>query len=298
MEIDVALVDAFTDEPLTGNAAGVVPDAAGLSERQMAAVARELAVSETAFRLPSDDARARVRFFTPRQEVDLCGHATVATHAHLLSEGALAPGTHTMETAVGVLEVELTADGVVWMSQDEPTVRAIDVDYGTVADALGIDPATLSDVGADLPVALASTGLPFVVVPANFLEAVGSATVDDRAVERICEPHGAAGIYLFSFDTLSAASTLHGRCFCAPVGISEDPVTGTASGAVGAYLDRFDAFGELPEELVFEQGHYVDRPGRVRVRVGDGVRVGGAGVTTLSGTLSVPEGDSDEILEA
>jgi PhzF family phenazine biosynthesis protein len=301
MERDVALVDAFTDEPLSGNAAGVVVDAGDLSTDQMAAVARELSVSETAFVTDGgDDADRRVRFFTPTQEVDLCGHATIATHAHLRSTGAIDAGTHRMATDVGVLEVEVTDDGVVWMAQEEPSVSEVDVEYDDLGGALGVDPATMRDVGADLPVAVASTGLPFLVVPVNFLDAVGSVDPDDTAVEQLCDPYGAAGIYLFSFDALEAESTLHGRSFTAPVGIHEDPVTGTASGAVGAYLDRFGAFDRTPEEMVFEQGHYVDRPGRVRVRVGDDgpVRVGGTAVTALEGTLTIPDDDSGEILEA
>lgn len=301
MERDVSLVDAFTDEPLTGNAAGVVVDAEGLSTDQMAAVARELSVSESAFVTGAEaDADRRVRFFTPTQEVDLCGHATIATHAYLHSTGAIEAGRHRMATEVGVLEVEVTEDGVVWMAQDEASVRDVDVEYDDLGAALGVDLATLRDVGADLPVALASTGLPFLVVPANFLDAVGSADPDDEAIERLCEPHGAAGVYLFTFDALEAESTLHGRCFTAPVGIHEDPVTGTASGAVGAYLDRFGAFDETPDEMLFEQGHYLDRPGRVRVRVRDEgpVRIGGTGVTALEGRLAIPDDDSGEILEA
>lgn len=300
MEIRVRLVDAFTDEPLSGNAAGVVPDAAGLSVEQMEAIANELAVSETAFVRDSDPAHRKIRFFTPTAEVDLCGHATIGTHAHLLADGVLDAGVHTMETNVGVLDVEVTDDGVVWMTQDVPTVQKVDHNYSTVADAVGIDPASLQDIGVDLPIARADTGLPFLIVPVTYLDAVASASPDDQAVADLCEPHGAAGIYLFTFDTLAADPTLHGRCFTAPIGIHEDPVTGTASGAVGAYLDRFGAFNELPDEMIFEQGHFLDRPGRVRVRVrgAGGVEVGGTGVTTLRGTLSVPEHDPDEILEA
>jgi PhzF family phenazine biosynthesis protein len=81
-------------------------------------------------------------------------------------------------------------------------------------------------------------------------------------------------------------------------GIPEDPVTGTASAAAGAYLRFAEAFEEMPEEMRFEQGHYVDRPGRVRVRVGEDVRVGGQAVTSLEGELVIPEPDDDEIIEA
>ena len=292
------LVDAFTDEALAGNAAGVVPDADGLTEAQMQAVARELSVSETAFLTESDDADRRVRYFTPTTEVDLCGHATVAAHAHLLDDGVVDPGTHTLETNVGVLDVEVTEDGVVWMTQDDPEIERVDLDYDRVGEALGVDPAALRDVGADLPLAVASTGLPFLVVPVNFLEHVGGADPDMAAVEELCEAVDAVGVYAFSFDAVDRDSTLHGRAFVPLAGVPEDPVTGTASGAVGAYVREFDAFDDFPEEMRFEQGHFVDRPGHVRVRVDETVRVGGRATTALDGRLVVPGPDDDDIVEA
>jgi len=295
----VALVDAFTTEPLAGNAAGVVPDADGLDAEQMGAVARELAVSETAFVESSDEADRRLTYYSPTREVDLCGHATVATHGYLYADGAVDPGTHSIETNVGVLDVEVERDGTVWMSQDTPAVQPVKVDYDRLGAALGVDPAAFRDVGADLPAAVASTGLPFLVVPVNFLEHVGSADPDDDAVEAIADEHDVAGVYLFTFDALDAESTLHARTFVPDLGISEDPVTGTASGAVGAYLRQTGAFTDFPEELVMEQGHYLDRPGTVRVRVdGEDVRVGGRATTSLDGRLTVPSHEDDDILEA
>jgi len=295
----VALVDAFTTEPLAGNAAGVVPDAADLDDDQMGAVARELAVSETAFVEPSADADRRLTYYSPTQEVDLCGHATIATHGFLHADGRIDPGTHSIETNVGVLDVEVERDGTVWMSQDAPAVQPVDVDYDRLGEALGVDSAAFRDVGADLPAAVASTGLPFLVVPVNFLEHVGSADPDDDAVEAIADEHDAAGVYLFTFDALDAESTLHARTFVPGLGISEDPVTGTASGAVGAYLRQMGAFTDFPDELVMEQGHYLDRPGTVRVRVdGADVRVGGRATVSLDGRLGVPSQEDDDILEA
>jgi PhzF family phenazine biosynthesis protein len=292
-------VDAFTDEPLSGNPAGVVPDADGLAASQMQAIAREFSVSETAFLLPSGPADRKVRYFTPTQEVDLCGHATVAAHAHLHEDGVIEAGTHTLETNVGVLDIDVAEDGTVWMTQDDPTVQPVDVDYDRLADVLGVPVGSLQDVGADMPTAVASTGLPFLVVPVNFLEHVGNADPDMAAVEELCDEYDATGLYAFTFDALAADATLHARMFAPGAGVSEDPVTGTASGAAGAYLRDVSAFdGELPDEMVFEQGHFVDRSGRVRVRVGETVRVGGGAATALDGTLSVAAADDDEILEA
>jgi PhzF family phenazine biosynthesis protein len=293
------LVDAFADEPLAGNVAGVVPDAAGLSDDQLQRIAAEIGASETAFLFDGGDADERLRYFTSVTEVDLCGHATIAAYGALFADGAIDAGDRTLRTNVGDLDVTVDDDGTVWMGQSAPSVEVIDADElgaDRLGDALGIDPAALRDVGADLPVAVATTGLPWLVVPVNFLERLGEADPDPAAVETICAAHDAVGIYAYTFDALDPESTLHGRAFAPAVGVAEDPVTGTASGAAGAYLREVGAFdGDFPDELRFEQGHFIDRPGHVRVRVAGGeVRVGGGAVTSLDGDLRVPAADRDD----
>ncbi|WP_254537269.1 PhzF family phenazine biosynthesis protein [Halomarina litorea] len=298
-ETRVALVDAFTDEPLAGNVAGLVPDAGGLDAGQMQAVARELNASETAFLTDSEEADRRIRYFTPTTEVDLCGHATIAAHAYLHQRGDIEAGTHSLATNVGVLDVDVADDGTVWMTQAPPELHEADVTHEDVAAALGIDLDALEDVGEDLPLAWSSTGFPFLVVPVGFLEPLGAADPDMAAVESLCEEVDAMGVYAFTFDAIDPEATLHGRMFAPGAGVPEDPVTGTASGAVGAYLREYDAFGDdgVPAEMTFEQGHFVDRPGRVRVRAGDEIEVGGRAVVSLDGRLAIPASDDDEILE-
>ncbi|MFA9517344.1 PhzF family phenazine biosynthesis protein [Halopenitus sp. H-Gu1] len=310
------LVDAFTTDPLAGNVAGVVPNADGLSEDRMRAIAAEIGASETAFvrevaesksdpgpesesESETPTADIRIQYFTPSREVDLCGHATIATFAHLFDDGVLEAGTHVLATNVGPIDVEIESNGIIRLCRPVETVEPVDIDYETLGEALGILPAAFADVGADLPVARASIGLPFLLVPVNFLERLGEGDPDPEAVESLSERFDVAGIYAFTFDTLEADSTIHARAWAPALGVHEDPVTGTASGAAGAYLRNQDVFdGDHPDEVCIEQGHFVDRPGRVRVRVdGDRVFVGGRAVTALDGELAVPEPDADEILE-
>jgi PhzF family phenazine biosynthesis protein len=314
------IVDAFTEEPLSGNPAGVVPDAGDLTDEQMQAIARELGASETAFVRPADETLHRVRYFTPTQEVDLCGHATVAAFALLAGEGRVESGSHELATNVGTVELRIDAgetddsdsddsdDGVpadrsptVWLAGRESTVEPVDLDYARVGEALGIDPAALEDVGADLAPAVASIGLRWLCLPVNFLEHLGNAAPDEESVAALAAEYDAAGVYAFTFDTLDAASTLHARAFAPGIGIPEDPVTGTAAGACAAYLHHADAFDDpaATDDLRVEQGHFVDRPGLVRVRRSDGtVAVGGTATLSLDGTLSVPDPEDDEILVA
>ncbi len=300
-ETRALLVDAFTDEPCAGNAAGVVPAADDLTDGQMQAIAAELGASETAFVRESDDADRRIRYFTPTEEVDLCGHATIAAHAHLFADGAVDAGEHTLATNVGDLDIEVEDDGTVWMTQNPPEIREVDVSYERVAAATGLAEEALRGASDDLPLAVSSTGLPFLVAPVTYLSDLGDASPDFDELVALSEAVDARGVYAFSFDTLDGDSTLHGRAWVPSAGIKEDPVTGTASGATGAYLEHYGAFGgDIADEMAFEQGHFVDRPGRVRVRVqnGDAPRVGGTAVETLDGTLRVPPTDEDDILEA
>lgn len=293
------LVDAFTTSPLEGNAAGLILDAEGLSSRQMQTIATELGASETAFLSPSTTADRQIRFFTPTQEVDLCGHATIASHAVLHQEGLIETGSHSVETNVGLVDVEIGEDDTVWMSQQDPAVTVIDADLSRFATALGVAQSTLVDIGADAPVARATTGLPWLMVPVNFLEHVGTADPDMSAIEALSDEYDVAGVYAFSFDTVEAASTLHARAFAPAAGVPEDPVTGTASGACAAYLREINAFdGAFPDEMRFEQGHFLQRDGHVRVRVGDTIRVGGTAVISLDGSVTIPERDPDDIVEA
>jgi PhzF family phenazine biosynthesis protein len=323
----VRLVDAFTEEPMAGNPAGVVTDATGLTDDQMGAIANELGASETAFVRQSDAADRRLRYFSPEREVDLCGHATVAAMAALYDRAQITADAYTVETNVGVLDVEVEADGTVWLTQSEPDVRPVDLEVESVAAALGVEEHALTEVGEDLPLSYASTGFPFLVVPVSYFEQLSAIEADQEAIAELCESVGAEGLYAFTFDTLDRESTLHGRAFVPLAGIPEDPVTGTASGAVCAYLRHHGALDQ-PDPLVCEQGHFLDRPGRVLVRTGhpaeddasgeddDGEgtesedddatlganptapTVGGRAVTVLDGDLTIPAADEDDIIEA
>ena len=293
---EVHLVDAFTTEPFAGNPAGVVPEGDGLEADQMRAIAAELGASETVFVRESDDADRQLRYFTPETEVDLCGHATVAAYARLFDRAVVEAGTETVTTGAGEVTVDVESDGTIWIEGAEPSVEAVDIDYDELAAALGLTETAFAGVGEDLPIARASTGMPFLIVPVNYFEQLGDISPDLGAIADRCEAEGAVGLYAFTFDTLDRESTVHGRLFAPTLGVSEDPVTGTASGAVGAYLRRFS--GVEGTEFRCEQGDFLDRPGRVRVQTGDGIRVGGRAVTTLSGEVAVPDHEDGDIIEA
>lgn len=120
MEVEVNTLHAFSDKALGGNPAGVVLQAAHLSESQMQEVARQVGFSETAFVMPSDQADFKVRFFTPSDEVDLCGHATIALFYLMKTQHLVDVGTYTLETLAGILKVVIEVNGEVYLSQTLP----------------------------------------------------------------------------------------------------------------------------------------------------------------------------------
>jgi trans-2,3-dihydro-3-hydroxyanthranilate isomerase len=268
--VKVYQVDAFTDRPFLGNPAGVVPEADGLPEGLMQRIAREMNCSETAF-IGGD---LGIRYFTPETEVDLCGHATIAS-LHLLCElGRLAADSEVrIRTRAGTLAAGLRG-GRPYMVQNPLQVRPCPEDPGPL---LG-----LSDRDRDGDAVLAYTGLWHVLVPVRHADVLAGLEPDLARLARHNRALGAATTHIFATAGAPAGVDVCARDFAPAVGVAEDPQTGTASGAMGAWLV---ATGRLSgPALVALQGKA--RPGRVEVRIDGGrVEVGGAAVTVLDATL-------------
>ena len=277
-------VDAFTTKPYTGNIAGVVPKADGLTERQMQAIAREMNVSETAFVLPATEAGAsiRLRFFTPSKEIRLCGHATVAAFHVLVERGEIkAPAKVKLQTNVGILDVDARANGEIYLTSDPLTFEPSPYDRARVAKLLGIAPEEIRD-----PIMIVRGKL---FVPVSGLKALEAMKPDLPAIAR--EAARIDGVVPVSFEATEGAFTRI-RYFVPAFGIDEDPVTGTAHMGLAGYLLKVGKI-RSPSTFVGEQGHECGRPGLVSVEVeGDAnaptVRVGGRAVTVLRGELRAP----------
>jgi PhzF family phenazine biosynthesis protein len=288
-------VNAFTARPFAGNPAAVVPDARGLSDAEMQAIARELNLSETAFALPGHDpAQIRVRFFTPTAEVPSCGHATIATH-FVRAEERPAAGPIVQLTAAGPIGVtfEPRPDGRrrVWMRQRPATFEKV-LDAGEAASLLAALDVTADDV-LPLPMQVVSTGHSKVMIPLRRRERLRALRPSARALCDLSARIGCNGYFAFTLDAPDPGRLAHGRMFAPAIGIPEDPVTGNANGPMGAYLLRYGlAAGDANGTLSFTagQGDELGRPGlaHVRVEAADGtldVSVGGDAVVVWRGEL-------------
>ena len=301
-KVKVYQVDAFTSYPFGGNPAGVVTDAAGLTEEEMLKIAREMNCSETAFVLPAINPKAdfRIRFFTPSEEVDLCGHATIAAFHVLAMEEKIKLDCKEkliyQETKAGILPVNLVAgyngklDRVV-MGQTLPKIIGTNKDIYKVAELLGLE---ISDLSLDgLPLQIVSTGLPDMMVPVKDLTTLKKVSPDFSSLAKYQREKGFISIHAFTFETEDSNNTVHTRDFAPSVGINEEAATGTANGALGAYLIINKAIPLKEEKVVIkvEQGYIMDRPSEIIVEIlhnkgqVEEVKVGGSAVIIMEGTM-------------
>ncbi len=295
--------DVFTSEPFGGNPLAVFPDAGQLTDREFQQIAREMNLSETVFVLPPIDSRAvaKIRIFTPSQELPFAGHPVLGTFFILAALKRLPiqePVTKIWyECHIGVFPLELIVlkgqiEQVV-MTQPAPefleVVLQVEMLY-ELAKALGIHKSLITD--SPFPVEVASTGLPVLIVPVRTLTAVKSMQVNHAAICDLCARLGVNGIMVFTTMTLEEDSTVHTRMFADPIGIPEDPATGSASGALGAYLVKNGVVEIGPTtEVVMEQGFEMDRPSRILVQIFSDddmiqeIKVGGQVVMVAEGKM-------------
>ena len=295
--------DVFTSQPFGGNPVAVIPEAQGLSDDQLQQIAREMNLSETVFVFPPTDPAAvvRLRIFTPTQEIPFAGHPVVGAF-FVLGELGIVPLKESVirlmqECNIGLFPVEIQADGgqvdQVMMTQPKPEflgpLEEIN-DLYKVAVALGLSKHVIAD--AKWPLEVVSTGFPVLILPVRTLTAVRSIMPDASAIVELSRRFGVNGIMVFTTVTVEPSASVHARMFAPAIGIPEDPATGSAGGALGAYLVQNGVVEVAPTtEIIIEQGYEIERPSRLLVQVESdddviqSVKVGGQCVMVAEGTL-------------
>jgi trans-2,3-dihydro-3-hydroxyanthranilate isomerase len=312
-------LDVFTDKPFAGNPLAVFPEAEGLSDEEMMQIAREMNLSETVFVLKpksesatSDEPSSasvlrRLRIFTPTREIPFAGHPVVGTWNALAREGVVplpADGNgwtliH-QEVGIGVLPVDIEFKDkqplqVVMTQGKFETLNEVDDlhDQAEIARALG---RPQEDLDESLPIQVISTGLSTLAVPIRSLADLRNCHVNAALLADVYTRLGATGCYAFTRETIEVgAARAHARLFAPADNISEDPATGSAAGALGAYLVHHGAIRSEPRagkhSFVIEQGDFIHRPSRINLevkgdtRVVEEVRVGGPSVVVATGEV-------------
>ncbi len=283
-------VDVFTDQVFGGNPLAVFVDPGNLNEETHLDIAREMNLSETTFVYPPENPQAdfKIRIFTPGKELPFAGHPTLGT-AHILWETEKISSQRDsviLELRTGLIKVNRSQE-YLFMDQPLPdfgdTVNAVD----PVAEALTLHP---DEIDSRFPLQIVSTGLPALYVPLRSLKALQSLELNFAVLREVLG--NVDMIYVFTGETRDPESTVHSRAFAPFIGIPEDPATGSAAGALGAYLVHHKFIENLDSSsIVIEQGFEMNRPSIIRVSVGqtDGkiksIQVGGQAITVLEGNF-------------
>jgi len=301
--------DVFTDRAFCGNPLAVFPEADEIDGDVMMKIAREMNLSETVFVLKpkSDEVLRRLRIFTPAREIPFAGHPIVGTWTALAQEGVvpLPDGGNGWqrifhEVGIGVLPVDIEfKDGrpvqVVMTQGKFEILHEIDDahEQAEVARSLGL---AREDLDESLPIQVITTGLSCLAVPIRSLADLRDVHVNTSLLAEIYQRHGGTGCHAFTRETLEVgASRAHARFFAPADNIPEDPATGSACGALGAYLVHHGALSLEPEDgrykFVIEQGDFIHRPSRINLDVKgeagrvEEVKVGGLAVMVARGEV-------------
>ena len=275
MRLNYHLLDVFTNRQFGGNQLAVFPDPPrDLPATMMQQIAKELNLSETTFVFPPPDAAAdyRLRIFTPAAELPMAGHPTVGTACLLARLGALGriadAKTITFQEGIGPISVTVRADengepADVWMKQPIPQFLDIYEDRASIAAILSL---TVADLREGAPIQVLSSGLPFLFVVLNSLEAIQRIRLRlDKWAEQLAGAP-AENIFVTTTETVCEDSTVHSRMYAPALGVSEDPATGSASGPLGAYLLKYGL--AQGSDMVSEQGFEMGRPSFIHIEAG------------------------------
>jgi len=283
-------VDAFTDRAFGGNGCAVVHDGAGLSDQTCMDFVRETSLVECTFTGPSDIADIRVRYFLASREIPFAGHPTIATVAAMRDRGLITGDNVVLETGAGLVAIRIDGDQIE-MTQVAPEFGATP-NKASVAAAIGLEADQI--VGTPQ---IVSTGLPFCITVLRDQDALRRAALNVDALAQLCRENGYGATdmmepFLVTLTGATPAGDTFSRLLLAPPSPPEDPFTGSATGAMAAYLWRAGMMSK--DSFTAEQGHWMGRPGRATVtRVGPpeaptGVRVTGQGFVLMRGEVDLP----------
>lgn len=282
------IVDAFTEVPFGGNTAGVVllePGAGFPDEEWMQLLAAELRYSETAFVRRDGAAEFTVRYFTPAGEIDLCGHATIASFGVLFREGFVPAGTRCLNhTRAGDLEVVAGEQVMMQMASPQRVGGFVDpVLLGDLLTAMGgLQPEQLGP----WPAETFSTGLPDIILPLRDIATLQALQPDMPLLHALSDRLDVVGVHAFAIGP-DDAYTAHVRNFAPRYGIPEESATGTANAALTGYLYHHRVIGD-GARCFFLQGEAMGRPSLIQttLQLENGIpdiRVGGPCAIVVKG---------------
>ncbi|MBQ6899955.1 MAG: PhzF family phenazine biosynthesis protein [Firmicutes bacterium] len=285
------IVDAFTQEKFGGNPAGVVilPEGADFpSDELMVKTAAELRYSETAFIKKLENGEFNIRYFTPAAEVDLCGHATIASFKALLYAGIIEDNaTYINHTLSGDLEIVVN-NGFVLMDMAKPVRIGSIVNDQALEELytiMGLDYADQKARGLEMNPQMISTGLPDIMMPVVSLADLEAIAPNFPALSDLSKRYEVVGVHAFTLDGDDA--TCHVRNFAPLYDIDEEAATGTSNGAL-TYYGYLNGFVKDGDDCKFIQGEKMQRPSQILSNIKDEkIKVGGDAVILAEGEIHI-----------
>jgi len=282
--VDVYVASAFSKDNVGGNKAGLVFDRPDLSSVQKMAIAKKLGYAETAFITSSSVADFCLEYFTPTEEVPLCGHATIGTFAILNLLNKLSKNNYTIETKSGVLSIKVDSDGMVFMAQNTPTF------FNELSLDLFNDCLDVNSINDKLPIQIVSTGLRDIMVPIKSTKYLQQLDPNFNVMTELSKEQNVIGVHAFALEEGMDNITAICRNFAPLYDIDEESATGTSNCALACYLFKYV---EKKSQYIFEQGYNLNSPSRIVVNLKthddmiDAVFVGGYGYLVEKKSLSV-----------
>jgi trans-2,3-dihydro-3-hydroxyanthranilate isomerase len=292
------ICDVFTDKRFGGNQLAVLPEAEGLSDREMQQIAREFNFSESTFVLPAEAGHTRrVRIFTPTIELPFAGHPNVGTAFVLASAGAFgeigAPTTVTFEEKAGVVSVTIRKDHgkPIWCELAAPQSLSLGRTVSAESLASAVSLAADDIVTSTHPPQVASVGLPFLFAEVRDRAALERARTNMNGLEALVAAGVTPDIHLYTQSTDDF--DLRTRMFAPLDGVAEDPATGSANCALAALLSHLKEATDGSFHWRIAQGVEMGRPSVLEARtekregVVAAIHIGGASVLVSEGLLEV-----------
>lgn len=271
--VDVYVASAFTKNNKGGNKAGIVFNRPDLSSGQKMEIARKLGYSETAFLSDSGLADFKLQYFTPTEEVPLCGHATIAAFSTLKLLGEFDKKQLTIETKSGILNIQINEDGLILMEQNCPAYCDV-LNPDIFAECIEKD-----FINCDYPIQIVSTGLNDIMLPVDSREHLEAISPDFKMVAELSKEKNVVGVHAFTLIEESEITAIC-RNFAPLYGIDEESATGTSNCALACYLFKYY---KKKSQYIFEQGYNMGEISRIIVNIAyhediiDSVYVGGYG---------------------
>ncbi len=325
-EIIIKGVDTFTTKPFSGNPAGVVTEADGLTDDMMQEITSGMKMNliEIAFVTLSriEEASFRVRFFTPSKELDMSGHVTIATCFALIEEGRIPLDRNltklSFETKIGTIPIEIyfrPSTGVeqagenelslplrgennglldrIMMHQPIYTFSPSRVPVSEIADVLGIEEGEITKTG--LPIVTASKDLDWLIIPVQSKETIMGMHPDLIKLGMLNRKYGILTNHIFTLDTYDSDCVAYSRHFGPAMGLWEDPASANASGGLGNYLLTYGITSS--SSMVMQQGKERESLSRIYVEIDResdttrSVRVGGLAITSITRKIDLETGE-------